>query len=444
MTPLSYELISQYLPRNTNNIYIAYSGGIDSHVLLHLLATHLPIKTKIIAVYVHHGLQLVADDWCRHCQQQCALLDVNFKALYVDAKALAGESPEAAARNARYAVLRPLIQADDVLVLAHHREDQLETLLLQLFRGSGIQGLAAMPPVLQFGLGNMLRPLLNISKQDIHEYANRFKLDWVEDPSNACSDFDRNYLRNEIVPLLKLRWPSLDKTIARTANHCAAALEVLDNWAIQQLPTVFDEKDHTLLINKLHQYSSNQRNCLLRYWFKLMGLKSPSQAVLETITQQVILAKLTSEPQVFVQGNYIRKYRQKLYCIASTYFQIHSEPRVWHKQHQVMQLINGSYLTRITSSQGIDQKLWNSHTVYIDYRRGGEKLKLPGRQGSHCLKKLYQEADMPPWERNVRPLIYLDDRLVAVAGLWIAEWAWHQDSNACYSINWQPQSDFSH
>jgi tRNA(Ile)-lysidine synthase len=213
---------------------------------------------------------------------------------------------------------------------------------------------------------------------------------------------------------------------------------MLDEWAVQQLQTVFVAQDQTLLIDKLQQYSPNQRNCLLRYWFKLLGLKPPSQAVLETIAQQVIFAKCTADPQVFVQGNYIRKYRLKLFCIPGIYLQIESEPREWYKQDEVMQLSNGSNLTRITSANGIAQKLWNTHTVTIHHRRGGEKLNLPARKGSHCLKKLYQEANIPTWERSVRPLIYLDDRLAAVAGLWVAEWAWHQGQNSCYSIHWNP------
>jgi len=178
MTVPNIQLDTQLLPAKCRHVYIAYSGGIDSQVLLHLCANISDFKNKIIAVYINHGLQEAANEWERHCEQQCRQLSVQFKAISVYAKANNGESPEAAARNARYTALQALLEIDDALFLAQHREDQLETVLLQLFRGGGLQGLAAMPVCMNFGKGFLLRPLLNTSKQEILAYADLHELQW--------------------------------------------------------------------------------------------------------------------------------------------------------------------------------------------------------------------------------------------------------------------------
>lgn len=438
MTELSIQIINQLLPADYRRIVIGYSGGIDSHVLLHLCASQTDLNSKITAVYIHHGLQQAADDWGKHCQQQCLCLSVDFKMLKVNALPKAGESPEAAARDARYAALRSFLQPRDVLLLAQHREDQLETVLLQLFRGSGIQGLSAMPASMDFGQGLVLRPLLNISKADIEQYAIRHELHWVDDPSNQSNEFDRNYLRNQIVPLLKQRWPSLDKTVARAALHCGNAAQLLNDWAEQELAEIFDPNDRSLDIVNCLRYNENQRNWLLRHWLLSLSLKPPSQAILNAIVEQVILAKENASPQVYTQGCYIRKYRQKLFCITDAYFRKESDIRQWAAPDDQLHMTNGYRLIRYESSAGVSKRLWHAKSITVASRSGGEKIKLPGRDGHHCLKKLYQEAGIPPWDRDVRPLIYLDGRLAAIAGLWIAEWAWSYEQGDCYGLSWLP------
>ena len=437
MTELSTQTITRLLPDQSRHIYIGYSGGMDSQVLLHLCAAVPGIKSKITAVYIHHGLQQAADDWGLHCQQQCLELAVDFKMIKVNAASGSGESPEAAARQARYTALRGLLLSGDVLLLAQHREDQMETVLLQLFRGGGVQGLAAMPVSCGFGRGSMLRPLLNVAKQQIQDYAQRHALQWVEDPSNQKCDFDRNFLRNRIVPLLKQRWPSLDKTVARTAGNCAEAGQLLDDWAESSLETLIDPSERSLSLAKWRQFQQTQRTWLLRFWLQKFGLRPPSQAILQTITEQVIGARDDAKPQVFIQGYYIRKYRDKIYCIAGEYLQKPVNILQWEQVDAELRLNNGFRLIRVEASAGIDKLLWHEHKITVDFRRGGEKLKLPGREGQHCLKKLYQEVGIPPWERDVRPLIYLNGRLAAVAGLWVAEWVWRDQQGECYRLLWQ-------
>jgi len=324
------------------------------------------------------------------------------------------------------------------LLLAQHREDQMETVLLQLFRGSGIQGLAAMPVCAKFGRGLMLRPLLDVAKEDIQRYANQHALHWIEDPSNQSCDFDRNYLRNQVVPLLKQRWPSLDKTVARSARHCGDAAQLLNDRAGRELEAIIDPLDRSLSISAWSQFDQRQGNWLLRQWLQMFGLNPPSQAILKAIVEQLIHAKDTANPQIFTQGSYIRKYRQKLFCIPSGYFCKELDVRHWDQCDVALEMMNGYKLTRIESSVGINKRLWDTQVVTVGNRSGGEQIKLPGRAGHHCLKKLYQEAVIPPWDRDLRPLVYLNGRLAAVAGLWVAEWAWSQKQGDCYRLLWQP------
>jgi tRNA(Ile)-lysidine synthase len=435
MTKLTVDAIHQLLPAETRRIFIGYSGGVDSHVLLHLAAADSRLISKITAVYIHHGLQLAADDWERHCQQQCLQLDVCFEMIQVNAAAASGESPEAAAREARYRAFASLLQEHDVLLLAQHREDQLETLLLQLFRGSGLYGLAAMPVTAPFAKGTALRPLLAVAKADILDYARQHALQWVEDPSNHVIDYDRNFLRNQILPVLKQRWPSLDKTVSRTARHCANAAQLLDDWADQNLPGIIDPLDNALLIDKWQEHPENQRIWLLRSWLQHFNLKPSSEAILQAIIRQVIHARADANPDLHTQGWYIKKYRTKLYCVPQHFLQIEQETVVWPAHTEALALPNGYQLLLHTAGQGIPKQLWDEHKVEITYRRGGEKLQLPGRQGHHCLKKLFQEAGIPPWERSIRPLIYIDGKLAAVAGLWVDERVWGQGD--CYALSWR-------
>ncbi len=437
MPTLSYQAIAPLLPEFSGNLYIAYSGGVDSHVLLHLCAQQFQLRNKIVAVYIDHGLQAQAESWGEHCHQQADVLGVRFQNLQVDAKAQNGESPEAAARDARYQALQGLLKTDDLLWVAQHREDQMETVLLQLFRGAGVQGLAAMPVITTFGSGRLVRPLLNTAKAEILAYAQRHSLNWIEDPSNLSSDFDRNFLRNEIVPLLKQRWPSLDKTLARSAQHCADAAELIEDSACELIKHRFNPADQSLSLEKADQLSPAQYNLLLRQWFRQLGLKPPSQAQLNSLKQQLLGARADAIPQIHLQGHIFQKYRQQLFCLSKPQL-LPIDEQDWPQESTVLSLSNAYVLSRTPAESGINQQLWHQAKITLKPRSGGEKLKLPGRMGQHCLKKLFQEAGIPAWERQTRPLIYLDNKLAAVAGLWIADWAWTQAPQAGYQITWQP------
>ena len=436
--PLSSHLIESALShcKPPKHIYIGYSGGVDSHVLLHLCATHPKLKPLITAVYVHHGLQLMADDWAKHCQKTASLLGVHCQVLRVDAKPMLGESPEEAARNARYSALKTLMNSDDVLLVAQHRDDQLETVLLQLLRGGGLRGLSAMPENTAFGLGRLLRPLLNVAKPAIDVYARIHGLSWVEDPSNQSHDYDRNYLRNAILPLLKQRWPACDKTVARSARHCADAQVVISAVSEQLFLQVFNSHDQTLFISQLTACPAHEQALIIRHWFKHLKLKMPSSAFIARVQSEILNARLDSDPIVARQHYCVRRYRDKLYCLPSL-VPAQFEAVTWLTGQPSLTLSNKKTLTWLPSSTGINRSLWQDATIKVCIRQGGEKIRLPGRSGHHTLKKLFQEADIPTWERETLPLIYLDGQLAAVSDLWVSADFYSEEVDNCLTLRLQ-------
>ncbi|MCK5924749.1 MAG: tRNA lysidine(34) synthetase TilS, partial [Methylococcales bacterium] len=307
---------SLILINNAPRVYIAYSGGLDSHVLLHYCAINPTIKPKLSAIYVHHGLQKCADDWEQHCQQQALQLNIPFKTLYVTVESR-HKSPEAAAREARYQALQPLLKEGDVLLVAQHREDQLETVLLQLFRGAGIQGLSAMAEVSSFGNGLLLRPLLECSQQSLKDYALKNALCWVEDPSNQSNDFRRNFLRNNIIPQLKTQWESLDKTVSRSAQHCSNAQTLLKKLGKDLLQPCLSA-DNSLNIELLLKSEPPQQALVVREWFECLNLLMPSVAFIQQLFKTVIKTQKNANPILKYQQGCIRRYQHKLYYLTST------------------------------------------------------------------------------------------------------------------------------
>jgi tRNA(Ile)-lysidine synthase len=423
--------LTQY--HNPPHIYIGYSGGVDSHVLLHLCASMAHLKEKITAVYVHHGLQLEADAWAEHCKKTATDLGVDFKVIRVDAIAGQGESPEEVARNARYTALRTLIETDDLLLVAQHREDQLETVLLQLFRGSGLSGLSAMPAFMNFGKGVLLRPLLDTPKIAVEDYAKLHALSWIEDPSNQNNNFNRNFLRNAIVPLLKQRWPACDKTVARSAGHCSEAQLLLSEQAKKLFLPIFNILDETLSISQLIAYSLNQQRLVIREWFQMLNLKMPSQAFIERVQSDVISARPDSDPLLSGKSYCIRRYRDKLYCLKVDEAE-KIVASIWPKMQISFSFSAGQALYFMPSSAGICYDKWQKSTVVVKARSGGEKISLPGRKGHHDLKQLFQEAGIAPWERAGIPLIYLDDKLAVVGNLWISADFYSEKEQRCISF----------
>ena len=417
---------------SASHVYIAYSGGLDSHALLHYCALIPSINSKLTAVYVNHGLQEDANNWEIHCKDQTAQLNVGFQALQVKINKHR-KSPEEAAREARYQALRPLLKTDEVLLVAQHREDQLETVLLQLFRGAGVQGLSAMTEISSFGNGMLLRPLLDCSQQTLKDYALKKSLCWIEDPSNQCDDFRRNFLRNQIIPQLKTQWKNLDKTVSRSAEHCANAQILLKKVAASLLQSCLNS-DNSLSIEMLLSIDQPQQALVVREWFDRLQLTMPSVTFIQQLFKTVIKAQKKANPILNCQQGCIRRYQNKLY-----YLKLNDDiyrSKIWENDKNSLQLSALTAVQKITAPSGISQKKWHESNVSIRYRSGGEKIALPYRQGQHSLKKLFQEANIPPWEREKTPLIYFNDVLVAIADLWISKEVFISKNQPCYQIKW--------
>ena len=421
-----WECVKHVLLRHPAPRYwIAYSGGMDSHVLLYLCArlrdSHAS-TAEFHAVHIHHGLQTAADAWTEHCAQVCRELNMPFSAIKVDASAKPGESPEEMARRARYQALRECMSDNDMILTAQHRDDQAETLLLQLMRGAGLAGLAAMPECSPLEPGWLLRPLLNVPRAELQAYALEQGLNWIEDPSNEDLGLDRNFLRREIIPKLQQRWPGLNKSLSRTAGLCAEAQQQLSDLSKDLCRTALNADGQCLRVSVLNGFRPADQRLVLRKWLRARGFRMPSQAVIERILQEVIPAGVDKMPLVAWSEGEVRRYRDGLYLMnPAAYFDAKAVVH-WDGQSRLeLPDGNGTLSAKLTLEAGIDGRLWKEGVISIRYRQGAERCRLPGRQGTHELKKLFQEAGIPPWLRERIPLVYIGDALAAIVGQWVCE-----------------------
>ena len=390
---------------------LALSGGLDSSVLLHVLQT-LPLQQDLLAIHIDHGLQAQSSQWRRHCESLCRQNNIPLTVVEVDAKALPGQSPEAAARTARYAALAECIKTGDCLLTAQHQDDQAETVLLQLLRGSGPAGLAAMPLTKPFAAGHHARPLLTVSRQDIFAYAQRHALQWVEDPSNADLHFERNYLRHNVMPLLQQRWPGYAKTLSRVAAHQASLLRLQTEWAAIDSASFFDVGDQSLAIAGVIALTPQRRDNLLRYWLQQLGLPAPSTAVLEQIVGLLQCAD-DANPAVTWGNAEARRYRGRCYAFIRPKPLIRTE-WLWPVAEPLVIAELGVSLDRNQLQQLGIVLPTAVNTLHLRLRRGGERIKLPGWPHAKSLKKWLQERGVPPWQRERLLLLYDSTDLLAV------------------------------
>jgi len=395
----------------SKKIVIAYSGGLDSHVLLHLASQMAGYSVR--AIHINHGLQKEADNWVSHCRQVCDALNIPVQLEYLNLSIEKGESVEELARTARYAVFKKSVQADEVILTAHHQNDQAETLLLQLFRGAGVQGLAAMPQISVFGSAYHARPLLNETRESLEAYAQTHQLAFIEDPSNQDSTFDRNFLRNEIIPQLRNRWPSIDKTISRSAGIQAETKHILDDIAEQDLLSIKEnrQKNNTLLIKGLQGFSDSRQKLLLRYWIQSNGFEAPSEKKLKHIFTDVIDASDDAQPLLAWHEAEIRRYQGRLYIMSP--LQEHDSAQVisWDAPQEPLEIPSLELtLSVLELSESIEP-------ITIRFRQGGETVLHAKRGVTLSLKNLLNEAGIPPWLRSRIPLVYQGDTLIKVVGV---------------------------
>jgi tRNA(Ile)-lysidine synthase len=418
--------------------HVALSGGLDSCVLLHLLVTlRQQLPWALRAIHVHHGLQTQADLWQAHCEAICAQYDIPLHSVRLSLDPAPGESLEAVAREARYRVFAERMGAGDLLLTAQHRDDQAETLLLQLLRGSGPAGLAAMPSVSRFATGWLARPLLAFPRASLESYAAQNPLSWHEDPSNRDLRFDRNFIRHEVMPLLASRWPAASATLARAARFSGELLSLAKEEAEDDLAQVQRVEAAGLSISALRHFGSIRLRNLLRHWIVATGAPLPHAKKLARIEREAVHGRDDAMPLIAWGGWEVRRYRDLLMLDRSL-------PAVDSKMS--LDWLDGAELTlpgglgRLIATPGeggIDPSRWSAARIEVRFRRGGESC-LPAGQAHHrTLKKLFQEWGVPPWQRTRIPLIYLDGELAAIPGRFVCHPFAAAEGTASILLHWE-------
>jgi tRNA(Ile)-lysidine synthase len=402
---------------------IALSGGCDSVALLHAIKqiqTQLACQ-QIIAVHIDHGLQSFSANWSLQCKQLCTQHQIPLTVIELNLTIAKGESLEAVARHARYAAFGEFLQDQDMLLLAHHQNDQAETLLLQMLRGSGVNGLACMPAITQVNNNWLARPLLGQTRESIEHYAREQQLSWIDDPSNQETRFDRNFLRHDIMPVLQSRWPALTTTLARVAQHQAEAKGLLTDLAEMDWHTCQTQTPQQVSVHGLQQLSAPRARNLLRYWIHtICHAPLPDSVHLQRILDEVLPAAVDAAPLVSWANVQLRRYRDALYLEVAPNDDIHTWYTHWDL-HAPLQLPTGESLaTRRVSGAGLLLDA-AAPPVTVKFRQGGERCRLPGRVHHHELKKCFQQWGVPPWQRDRIPLIYIGQELAQIVGYSVCE-----------------------
>ena len=407
------------------------SGGADSVVLLdclHRLARQWPFQ--LAALHVNHQISPNAARWTAFCRRLCGVRGIPFASVKVRLRR--GDGVEAEARAARYAAFAR--QNCDYIVLAHHRDDQVETFLLQLLRGAGLKGLAAMPLVRK-GKGetrmaltgktgryasvaaqpSIFRPLLDATREEILEYARKHRLKWIEDESNADIHFMRNYLRHEVLPRIARRFPSYRATIARSARHVAEADEVLDEVAARDGAGSLEGV--TLAVAGLRRLPAGRARNLLRYFLSKQGVTLPATGRLEEALRQVLTAKQDARVMVELDGASLRRYEGRVHVVWAGKMRPQFARRWRGEKRLELNELGGVLNLARTTGTGISLARLGGQPVAVRVRRGGERLQPDSRRPRRSLKNLLQEAKVPPWQRERLPLIFHGEALVWVPGV---------------------------
>ncbi|PCH52651.1 MAG: tRNA lysidine(34) synthetase TilS [Cellvibrionales bacterium] len=449
---LVQDALSACLPQleSANHIYVAYSGGLDSHVLLHSLADFVD-PSRLTALHVNHQISPDAGQWAEHCRLICRELGINYLCKEVEVSGLG--SRENAAREARYQAFEEQLGTGDLIVMAHHADDQAETVLYRLLRRSGPRGLAGMPVTRALGVATLLRPLLTLNQAVLDEYAQGNGLQWIEDESNLDRQFDRNFLRHEIIPQINRRWPRYAESIADTAILCEQAETLneelaqldLDGMALRR-----ERKGWSLETKLLADLSDARQANLLRFFSRSKGRTPPGHFVVDEVLHSLLSADENRNPVVKWPDGEWRRYRQRLYLLPLSQGKSNAnsnanananeneaedvESLPWAIGDTLMLPDGGTLDAAPMIGEGLAHRYGGS--VKVSFRRGGERCRPVGRAGSANLKKLFQEFALEPWFRSSVPLIYGDKELIAVGDLWVCEGFQAGPKERGYKMRW--------
>jgi tRNA(Ile)-lysidine synthase len=394
---------------SADRVFVGFSGGLDSTILLYS-AVHLLGAEKVCALHVNHSLQPEADAWELHCSNESKQLGVEFRVAKLSI-ANKGQGLESEARTQRYQFFRMQLSAKDFLLLGHHIDDQAETLLYRLFRGAGLRGLSAIPEQRAEGLGKLIRPLLNKTREELYSSAKEAKLDWIEDLSNSDISYDRNYIRAKILPTIQQRWPAANKTLARAASNMSSIAALLDEYAVE-LQSRCDWQPArwgwSLDASKFIDLSPAAQAHLLAVAFNQLDLQGFDSAYLEKV-HKLLQSREDSSPELKIENSELRRFGGRLYLMrAIEEFSSQNKEFYWGGSGPLM-LSGCGEISALQEYRGDELK--------VSFRQGGERCKPIDRDKSQSLKKLMQEYALEPWLRERVPLIWRDDQIIAVADL---------------------------
>jgi tRNA(Ile)-lysidine synthase len=420
------------------DLCIAYSGGLDSTVLLHAaarIAADDP-RYRVRAVHVDHRLHAQSGSWRAHCERAAAALRIELTQLIVDVPREPGASLEAVARDARYGALRGALRPGEIVLTAHHADDQLETILLALMRGAGLRGLSGMPATQRFGAGWLVRPLLGFTRRELEAWARAQALAWISDPSNENVGFDRNYIRYRVVPALYERWPAAAGSATRSAAHLGEANRLLESLAESDLGRV--ARGACLDVSVLRNLEPARLRNVLRQWIRQCGVPAPSTRKLAAIEHDLLGAREDRVPCVDWEGCEVRRYRGLLYCMRSRPHLAGTEVLPWQVGERIdLPAQLGSLSLQKDPAGRIGTERLEGQPLSVRFRSGGEVVQPAGEAHHRKLKKLLQSAAILPWWRDRLPLVYCDDRLLAVGDLWTAEEFAPRGAEPAARIVWQ-------
>ncbi|MDG2376042.1 MAG: tRNA lysidine(34) synthetase TilS [Woeseiaceae bacterium] len=397
---------------------VAFSGGLDSSVLLHALASTSD-RTPVVAIHIDHRLHPDSATWSQHAEAFSTALGVEFIVRRVSLDPRMPQGLEAAARDARYQAFYELVEDDDCLLSAHHESDQAETLLLNLMRGSGPAGLAGIGVTQPFGHGQLLRPLLGVSSDDIAAYASVEELTWIEDPSNTDDRFDRNFIRREVMPLLRTRWSAVDNRLMQSSSLLVESSQLLRDLADIDIEAC--GSSHSMSLERVRQLPEPRQRNLLRRAVQRCGLPIPPATRLYEVVTALISARRDAQPVVRWPGAEIRRYLDRLFVQAALDPRPDGSETRSMAEGDLVDLGRGLGRLRLVrhGREGLDPDIVGNG-LKIHFRQGGESLRIAPDGSTRKLKKLFQEAEVLPWMRDRLPLLYAGDTLVAVADLWLS------------------------
>ena len=421
---------------------VALSGGIDSMVLVAALAELRAegVVGALRAHHVDHGLHPDSGVWAGACESVCRTLGVPLQTVRVEVPRERGDSLEAAARSVRYEALAAGLGHDECLLTAHHGDDQMETVLLQLLRGSGPAGLAAMPKYRPLADGWLIRPLLGFTRAELEAWARGRPLTWQEDPSNRDPAPGRNFLRLKVLPRILGRWPGAAASIGRSAALCAEAHHLLEELGQDDLAAaaVGDGLDAVVLATL---NPARQRN-LLRLWLRRQQLPLPDSHRLRTAVEQLLPARRDARPRVDWPGASLRKYRDRIHVLGARQLAVlERDPRPLSWPEVRTPLALGPGMGRLVWAHdpdgGVDPRWLQDAGMEIRYRHAGEQAQPAGGDQHRRLKTLFQEIGIPPWWRSHVPLVFAQNRLLAIADRWLAPGALAAPGQAGWRLRWE-------